>query len=133
MLAGDDAWRERVDILFDGLIPMAGANLFGHLSLLNALDLRLRAAEIVIVREEVHNDPSLLQRSISHSTNASFFALLLRKRFPITPCPREDRRGCRQGRLRLRRGALLVAGRRPRAAGQDHPGDARLVPAFTEG
>ena len=57
VLAGDDAWRERVDILFDGLIPMAGANLFGHLSLLNALDLRLRAAEIVIVREEAHNDP----------------------------------------------------------------------------
>ena len=57
VLAGDDAWRERVDILFDGLIPMAGANLFGHLSLLNALDLRLRAAEIVIVREEPHNDP----------------------------------------------------------------------------
>jgi uncharacterized protein YyaL (SSP411 family) len=57
VLAGDDAWRERADILFDGLIPMAGANLFGHLSLLNALDLRLRAAEIVIVREEMHNDP----------------------------------------------------------------------------
>ena len=57
VLAGDDAWRERADILFDGLIPLAGANLFGHLSLLNALDLRLRAAEIVIVREEPHNDP----------------------------------------------------------------------------
>jgi uncharacterized protein YyaL (SSP411 family) len=60
VLAGDDAWRERVDILFDGLIPMAGANLFGHLSLLNALDVRLRAAEIVIVREEAHNDPLIV-------------------------------------------------------------------------
>jgi uncharacterized protein YyaL (SSP411 family) len=57
VLAGDDAWRERADILFDGLMPIAAANLFGHLSLLNALDLRLRAAEIVIVREEAHNDP----------------------------------------------------------------------------
>ena len=57
VLAGDDAWRERADILFDGLMPLAAANLFGHLSLLNALDLRLRAAEIVIVREEAHNDP----------------------------------------------------------------------------
>lgn len=57
VLAGDDAWRERADILFDGLMPLAAANLFVHLSLLNALDLRLRAAEIVIVREETHNDP----------------------------------------------------------------------------
>lgn len=57
VLAGDDAWRERADILFDGLMPIAASNLFGHLSLLNALDLRLRAAEIVIVREELHNDP----------------------------------------------------------------------------
>jgi hypothetical protein len=57
VLAGDDAWRERADILFDGLMPIAAANLFGHLSLLNALDLRLRAAEIVIVREGPHIDP----------------------------------------------------------------------------
>ncbi len=61
VLAGDDAWRERADILFDGLMPIAASNLFGHLSLLNALDLRLRAAEIVIVRKMVqnaaHNDP----------------------------------------------------------------------------
>jgi len=61
VLAGDDAWRERADILFDGLMPLAARNLFGHLNLLNALDLRLRAAEIVIVREMVqnaaHNDP----------------------------------------------------------------------------
>ena len=57
VLAGDDAWRERADILFDGLMPTAAANLFGHLSLLNALDLRLRAAEIVIVREGPHIDP----------------------------------------------------------------------------
>jgi uncharacterized protein len=48
VLAGDDAWRERADRLFDGILPLAAENLFGHASLLNALDLRLRAAEIVI-------------------------------------------------------------------------------------
>jgi uncharacterized protein YyaL (SSP411 family) len=48
VLTGDDAWRARVDRLFDGLLPLAAQNLFGHVALLNALDLRLRAAEIVV-------------------------------------------------------------------------------------
>jgi uncharacterized protein YyaL (SSP411 family) len=47
-LTGDEAWRARVDQLFDGLLPIAAQNLFGHVALLNALDLRLRAAEIVV-------------------------------------------------------------------------------------
>jgi uncharacterized protein len=49
VLAGDDAWRNAADRLFDGLLPIAAENLFGHAALLNALDLRLRATEIVIV------------------------------------------------------------------------------------
>jgi uncharacterized protein len=61
VLTDDDAWRERVDVLFDGVLPIAASNLFGHLSLLNALDLRLRGAQIVIVRTKnenaAHNDP----------------------------------------------------------------------------
>ncbi|MBV8824581.1 MAG: thioredoxin domain-containing protein [Bradyrhizobiaceae bacterium] len=52
LLGGDDAWREAADRLFDGILPSAAENLFGHASLLNALDLRLRAAEIVIVGSE---------------------------------------------------------------------------------
>jgi uncharacterized protein len=47
-LTGDDQWRARADKLFDGLLPLAVENLFGHVSVLNALDLRLRAASIVI-------------------------------------------------------------------------------------
>jgi uncharacterized protein YyaL (SSP411 family) len=47
-LTGDETYRARVDRLFDGLIPIAAENLFGHVALLNALDLRLRAAEIVV-------------------------------------------------------------------------------------
>ena len=49
VLAGGDTWREAADRLFDGILPIAAENLFGHAALLNALDLRLRAAEIVIV------------------------------------------------------------------------------------
>jgi uncharacterized protein YyaL (SSP411 family) len=46
--SGQHAWRDQVDRLFAGIFAGAGENLFGHLALLNALDLRLRAAEIVI-------------------------------------------------------------------------------------
>jgi uncharacterized protein len=48
VLAGDDALRARADRLFDGLLPLAADNVFMHLALLNAVDLRLRAAEIVV-------------------------------------------------------------------------------------
>jgi uncharacterized protein YyaL (SSP411 family) len=48
VLAGDDAWRERADRLIEGVLGAADENLIGHAALLNALDLRLRGAEIVI-------------------------------------------------------------------------------------
>jgi uncharacterized protein YyaL (SSP411 family) len=51
-LTGDDFWRERADRLFDGLLPIAAQNLFGHTALLNALDLRLRAAQVVVTGRE---------------------------------------------------------------------------------
>ncbi len=47
VLTGDDIWRERADILFDGLLPIAVESMYLHASLLNGLDLRLRAIEIV--------------------------------------------------------------------------------------
>jgi uncharacterized protein YyaL (SSP411 family) len=46
--AGHQDWRDQADHLFDGILSLAGDNVFGHLALLNALDLRLRAAEIVV-------------------------------------------------------------------------------------
>jgi uncharacterized protein YyaL (SSP411 family) len=49
VLAGDDEWRAKFDRMIDGLAPRAVENLYGHLSLINAIDLRMRAAEIVIV------------------------------------------------------------------------------------
>ena len=48
VLSGDDTWRERADRLIEGVLGAAGENLIGHAALLNALDLRLRGAEIVI-------------------------------------------------------------------------------------
>ncbi|HLH88205.1 MAG TPA: thioredoxin domain-containing protein [Xanthobacteraceae bacterium] len=50
---GDDAWRQKADALFDATLPAAAENLYSHLSLLNALDLRLRAAELVAVGRDV--------------------------------------------------------------------------------
>jgi uncharacterized protein YyaL (SSP411 family) len=47
ILTGDEIWRERADILFDGLLPTVAENMYLHASLINALDLRLRAIEIV--------------------------------------------------------------------------------------
>ena len=48
LFTGNDEWRRKTDALFDALLPAAAENLYGHLSLLNALDLRLRAVEIVV-------------------------------------------------------------------------------------
>jgi uncharacterized protein YyaL (SSP411 family) len=50
---GDDGWRHKADALFDALLPVAAESLFSHLSVLNGLDLRLRAAELVAVGREV--------------------------------------------------------------------------------
>ncbi|MDO8875984.1 MAG: thioredoxin domain-containing protein [Pseudolabrys sp.] len=47
VLTGDDTWRAQADRLVENILAMAGKNLFGHVALLNALDLRLRGAEIV--------------------------------------------------------------------------------------
>jgi uncharacterized protein len=47
ILTGDEIWRERADILFDGLLPTVAESTHLHASLINALDLRLRAIEIV--------------------------------------------------------------------------------------
>jgi uncharacterized protein YyaL (SSP411 family) len=52
MLAGDDNWRAAADRLIDGVLPMAAENIFTHVSLLNAIDLRLRLAEIVVTGRE---------------------------------------------------------------------------------
>jgi uncharacterized protein YyaL (SSP411 family) len=52
VLAGDDAWRAQADRLMEGILSAAERNLFAHTALLNSLDLRLRAAEIVLTGRE---------------------------------------------------------------------------------
>jgi uncharacterized protein len=47
VLTGDEQWRAKADRLIEGVLSSGGRNLFGHLGQLNALDMRLRAAEIV--------------------------------------------------------------------------------------
>jgi uncharacterized protein len=48
VLAGDDRWREKADRVIAAIAPQALENLYMHMALLNAVDLRLRAAEIVV-------------------------------------------------------------------------------------
>ena len=52
VLTGQHAWREQADRLFEGILTRAGDNLFGHLALLNALDFRLGAAEIIVTGQD---------------------------------------------------------------------------------
>jgi uncharacterized protein YyaL (SSP411 family) len=48
ILTGDHRWREQADRLIAALAPLAAENLYMHMALLNAVDLRLRAAQIVV-------------------------------------------------------------------------------------
>jgi uncharacterized protein YyaL (SSP411 family) len=47
-LTGDRRYRDRADDLLAATLPHAASNIFGHLSILNALDMRLGLTEIVI-------------------------------------------------------------------------------------
>jgi uncharacterized protein YyaL (SSP411 family) len=47
-LTGEHHWRAKADRLIEGIVSAQARNLFGHVALLNALDLRLRATEIVL-------------------------------------------------------------------------------------
>jgi uncharacterized protein YyaL (SSP411 family) len=53
VLAGDDTLRGKADRLFDGVLSAAARSLLQHPALLNALDLRLSAAEIVVTGPEM--------------------------------------------------------------------------------
>ena len=69
-LTGDTKWRDRIDNMFAALLPNATATGFGQLSLMNALDLRLTGAEIVVVGEGAQADALLsVARKLPHATN----------------------------------------------------------------
>jgi uncharacterized protein YyaL (SSP411 family) len=77
-LTGHDGWRQQADRLFDGVLSAAGQNLIGHAALLNALDLRLRGAEIVVTGSGERADAllaaarklSFLDRIVLHAPSA---------------------------------------------------------------
>ena len=73
VLSGDDKWRDKADRLIEGILSAAERNLFGHVALLNALDLRLRGAEIVVTGADAERWPP--QRSSCRSSTASCCAL----------------------------------------------------------
>jgi uncharacterized protein YyaL (SSP411 family) len=62
-LTGQYSYREKADRLFEGALPLAANNLFGHAALLAALDSRLRLTEIVVTgsRAEEFAEAALAQ------------------------------------------------------------------------
>ena len=78
VLAGDDQWLEKADRLIAAVAPQATENLYMHMALLNAVDLRLRAAQIVVTGEgpaaqallDAARRLSPLDRIVLHATTA---------------------------------------------------------------
>jgi hypothetical protein len=78
VLAGDDAWRDKADRLIAAIAPLAVENLYMHMALLNAVDLRLRAAQIVVTGQGASADALLaaargrpcLDRIVLHAGSA---------------------------------------------------------------
>jgi uncharacterized protein YyaL (SSP411 family) len=58
-LTGDPQWRERADRLIEAVLPFAREALFAHTALLNAIDARLHAAEIVVTGNSARAAPLL--------------------------------------------------------------------------
>jgi uncharacterized protein len=79
LLTGDDAWRDQADRLIAAVAPAAAENLYMHMAILNAVDLRLRAAQIVVTGEGPRADALLaaarrlppLDRIVLHASAAA--------------------------------------------------------------
>jgi uncharacterized protein len=78
LLTGDDDWRTKADRLIAAIAPATVDNLYMHMALLNAVDLRLRAAQIVVTGEGARADALLaaaratpsLDRIVLHASSA---------------------------------------------------------------
>ncbi len=78
VLAGDDRWRDKADKLIAAIAPLAVENLYMHMALLNAIDLRLRGAEIVVAGQGTQAEVLLeaarrrapLDRIVLHAASA---------------------------------------------------------------
>jgi uncharacterized protein YyaL (SSP411 family) len=77
-LAGDDGWRDKADRLIGAVAPLIAENLYMHMAMLNAIDLRLRGAEIVVTGQGAAADMLLtaarrlapLDRVVLHAASA---------------------------------------------------------------
>jgi uncharacterized protein len=59
VLSGDDTWRDQADRLIAAVAPLIAENLYMHLAMLNAIDLRLGGAEIVVTGQGAGADALL--------------------------------------------------------------------------
>ena len=125
VFTGQHAWRDKADRLFDGIVASAGENLFAHLALLNALDLRLRAAEIVVTGKDARANALLTAaRKLPYLDRIVLRASV--DAADVAPGAGEDQGRDGERGLRLRRRDLLAAGDGPRRAGR---GRDRFAPA----
>jgi uncharacterized protein YyaL (SSP411 family) len=77
-LAGDERWRDKADRLIAAVAPLIAENLYMHMAMLNAIDLRLRGAEIVVTGQGAGADALLaaarrlppLDRIVLHAASA---------------------------------------------------------------
>ena len=112
-LTGDHAWRDKADRLFDGVLAGAQDNLFSHASLLNALDMRLNAAEIVVTGPD-HQRFAEAALKLPHLNRIVLRAPVGRRVAGVASGAGQARGQRRQRGVRLRRRALLAAGERTR-------------------
>jgi uncharacterized protein len=78
-LAGDDGWRDKADRLIGAVAPLIAENLYMHMAMLNAIDLRLRGAEIVVTGQGADANALLtaarrlapLDRIVLHAASAA--------------------------------------------------------------
>ncbi len=79
ILAGDDRWLVKADRLIAAIAPAATENLYMHMALLNAVDLRLRAVQVVVTGQGPQADALLaaarrlspLDRIVLHAATAA--------------------------------------------------------------
>jgi uncharacterized protein YyaL (SSP411 family) len=95
ILAGDDRWRDKADRLIAAIAPLAAENLYMHMALLNAVDFRLRAAQIVVTGEGPQaaallaaiRRRSRLDRIVSHAASAEMLPAAHPARAKIAAAP----------------------------------------------